>query len=82
MPNQIIYRVKVPVLKRNKRDKKLLEAGVVIESNGRLYGRLDLRPVGEWDGDFCLFLAEGTMRHVSKTILPEDINEPPDFDNL
>jgi hypothetical protein len=83
MPNKIIYRVKIPVLKRNKRDKKLIEAGVVIEANGRLYGRLDMRPVsGLWDGDFCLFPHEDTLHHVSKATMPEDVNEPPDFDNL
>ena len=82
MPSEKVFTIAiaVPLLKSNiNKGKKFMTAGAIVrDERGYMYGKLELRPVDEWDGGFYLFPYDRKAKEEGLDPYPHpDMNEPP-----
>lgn len=77
---RVLYHIAIPIKIPNSNKSQWTRVGVVVRSStGKLFGKLNFKPVGPWDGGFSLF-EDDKPKAGASTEFPEaedELESPP-----
>jgi hypothetical protein len=80
---QVIYNIAMAIDIPNTNKAQWTTVGVIVKTdNGKLFGKINYRPMKEWDGKFCIFpvaTGGGGANKGGAGEFPEPLEEEPAF---